>query len=124
MGTGEATLKGGSTVVTDMYVRIENKQPAIQPATVTKKSTVTANVTSGTTKVEGATVKLTKYTDSTETYSGTTAATGVATRSNVPLGKYKVEVSKTGYKKYTGTYTVSDGTNNLDVKLIASAAGS
>ena len=124
MGTGEATLKDGSKVVTDMYVRIENKQPAIKPATVTKKSTVTANVTSGTTKVEGATVKLTKYTDSTETYSETTAATGVATISNVPLGKYKVEVSKTGYKKYTGTYTVIDGTNNLDVKLIASAAGS
>lgn len=124
MGTGEATLKDGSKVVTDMYVRIENKQPAIKPATVTKKSTVTANVTSGTTKVEGATVKLTKYTDSTETYSETTAATGVATISNVPLGKYKVEVSKTGYKKYTGTYTVIDGTNNLDVKLIASATGS
>ena len=38
--------------------------------------------------------------------------------------RWPAGVRKTGYKKYTGTYTVIDGTNNLDVKLIASTAGS
>ena len=125
MGTGEATLKDGSKVTTDMYVCIENSQPAIKPATVTKTSTVTATVTSGTTKIDGATVKLTKYTDSTESYTGSTASsTGVASISNVPIGKYKVTVSKTGYKNYSGTYTVVEGTNTLNISLTASSTSS
>lgn len=51
-------------------------------------------------------------------YTGTTGNAGGCTIRNVPLGEYAVEVSANGYVDETTTFTVTSGTNNLEVTLI------
>jgi hypothetical protein len=50
-------------------------------------------------------------------YRNETDYSGSCTISDVPCGDYRYEVTKSGYKKYTGTKTIGKYGNSIDVKL-------
>ncbi|WP_406535151.1 DUF3344 domain-containing protein, partial [Methanobrevibacter sp.] len=66
--------------------------------------------------VENANVVLS---DGERTYTGTTDDLGLGTIDTVPYGDYTVTVTANGYEDFTGTFTVNDFANDLDVTLTA-----
>jgi hypothetical protein len=55
--------------------------------------------------------------DTGKRYEKETGYSGSCTISDLPCGKYRYEVTKSGYETYTGTKTISENGNSLDVKL-------
>ena len=128
MGTGEAIKADGSTLKTDMYVRLVNTRPEIKvqdddtpvdPTPVVTSTDISVSVTDGTDPVENVTVTLTDTTDNTNIITGTTGSAGGCTLSDVEYGEYTVEATATGYTTYTDTLTVTSSTSTLEITLTA-----
>ena len=103
-----ATLLVASSIIVNMYLAPAEKPPVITPvpANVTVVFYV-YNATSGS-PVPGASITATYIEPSNSTYYNTTytATTGDDGKATLvlPIGKYRVDVSATGYEAYTGYY--------------------
>ena len=99
MATKKVTLADGTTeVVTDMYVKLQNNQPKIQPGapgTANVNFTVQSDDTTPV-PVQGATVTITNRITDAKLTSSATSASGACSIATVPLGSYNVEVKSSG----------------------------
>ena len=83
----------------------------------TPKRSISVTVTDGTDPVNGASVVLTK---SSETIaSSTTGSSGGCTLQNVEDGTYTLTVTKDGFTDYTSSVTTSENNTTLSVELTA-----
>jgi hypothetical protein len=124
-----------SSDLDDLNISVGSGQsPPTTPTTTTTTTTTTA--TAGSTVVQTeprtgnvdvsikdkdgdglkATVVFTNR-DTGKSYEEDTGYSGTCTLSNLPCGDYKYEVTKSGYNKYTGTKTIGEYGNSLDVRL-------
>ena len=88
---------------------------------VAETSTVTANVTDGSSGIASITVTLTDTTDSTKTYTANTITGGTASITEVPYGTYAVTATGEGYEAYTSesNLTVDGATETVNITMTA-----
>lgn len=81
--------------------------------------TISVTVTDGTDPVNGATVTLTKSSETIAT--GTTGSAGGCSLSNVADDTYTIEVTKEGFTDYTASVTTSADNTSLEIELTATS---
>jgi hypothetical protein len=95
----------------------EEESSEEEETVTTPKRSISVTVTDGTDPVNGASVVLTK---SSETIaSSTTGSSGGCTLQNVEDGTYTLTVTKDGFTDYTSSVTTSENNTTLSVELTA-----
>ncbi len=90
LGTQRVTLEDGVTdIVTDMYVKLLNNQPKIQPGAAAL-STLSITVNDGTDPLAGVIVTVTNMETGATKSSGATGAQGGCTITDLPMGYYGI----------------------------------
>lgn len=83
---------------------------------------ISVSVSDGTDPIQGVAVVLTDTEDETKTFTGTSGSAGGCTLSEVALGTYTVSATKEGYLDYTGSLTVTEETDSLEIEMTVESA--